>query len=100
MSVQVPDPSEFPEWAEEVIQYLKEGKLTEDKKKSQQVQMRSSRYTMIRNTLYRRGYRLPLLKCFLKANANYVLLEIQEGVCGSYAGTSCGIATSVIGLPG
>jgi hypothetical protein len=86
MPVQVAKSSEFLEWAEEVIQYLKEGKLPEDKKKSRQVQMRSSRYIMIGNTLYKRGYTLSLLKCILKADANYVLRDIHEGVCGSHTG--------------
>jgi hypothetical protein len=44
--------AEFPEWAEEVVWYLKEEKLLEDKKKSRQVRMRSARYTLIGNTLY------------------------------------------------
>jgi hypothetical protein len=30
---------------------------------------------------------LPLLKCISKAEANYVLREIDEGVCGSHAGS-------------
>jgi ribonuclease HI len=59
--------AEFPEWAEEVVWYLKEEKLLEDKKKSRQVRMRSARYTLIGNTLYWRGYTLPLLKCISKA---------------------------------
>jgi ribosomal protein S14 len=78
---------EFPEWAEQVVQYLKEGKLPADKKKSRQVQMCSSRYTMIGVTLYKRGYMLPLLKCIFKAEADYVLREIHEGVCGSNMGS-------------
>jgi hypothetical protein len=49
--------------------------------------MRSSRYTMIGNTLYRRGYTLPFLKCSSKAEVNYVLREIYEGICGSHAGS-------------
>ncbi len=69
--------AEIPEWADEVLQYLKEGKLSKDKKKSRQVQMHSSWYTMIGNTFYRKGYTLPLFKCILKAEANYVLHEIH-----------------------
>jgi hypothetical protein len=64
---------EIPKWAYEVVRYLKDGKLPKDKKMYWQVRMRSSRYTMIGNMLYRKGYMLPLLKCISKAEANYVL---------------------------
>jgi hypothetical protein len=79
--------AEFSQWVEEVIWYLKEGKLLKDKKKSREMRMHSSRYTLIGSTLYRRGYTLPLLKCIFKAEANYVLREIHEGVCGSHTGS-------------
>lgn len=49
--------------------------------------MRSSRYTMIGNTLYQRAYTLPFLKCISKAEVNYVLREIYEGICGSHVGS-------------
>lgn len=77
--------AEAPEWVKEVIQYLKEGKLPKDKKKSQQVWMRSARYTLIEDTLYRQGYKLPLLKRISKFEAEYVLRKIHERVCGNHA---------------
>jgi hypothetical protein len=49
MQVQV---AKTPGWAEEVVQYIKEGKFSKDKKKSRQEQMRSALYTLIGNTLY------------------------------------------------
>lgn len=67
--------------------YLKEGKLPEDKKLAWQVRMRVIANTMIANTLYRRGHMLSLLKCISRADAYYILLEIQEGVCGSHSGS-------------
>jgi hypothetical protein len=51
MPVQVVESSKYPEWAKEVIQYLKEGKLPKDKKQARLVRMQASRYTMFRNTL-------------------------------------------------
>jgi len=36
--------------------------------------------------LYRLGYTLPLLKCLSATEAEYVLKEIHEGVCGSHSG--------------
>lgn len=48
--------------------------------------MQSAQYTLIGEVLYRRGYTLPLLKCLSAVEAEYVLKEIHEGVCGSHSG--------------
>ncbi len=64
--LQIEEGIEALEWAKEIIQYLKEGK-------SRHVRMRSTRYTLIGDTLFRRGYTLPLLKCISKFKAEYVL---------------------------
>ncbi|XP_059436532.1 uncharacterized protein LOC132169525 [Corylus avellana] len=67
--------------------YSEEGKLLDDKKKAQQIRMRSARYTRVGSTLYKRGYTLPLLKCITKAESEYVIREIHEGVCDSHEGS-------------
>jgi hypothetical protein len=46
----------------------------------------SARYVLVGDILYRRGYTFPLLKCMLKAEADYVLREIHEGFCGNHSG--------------
>ncbi|XP_059439799.1 uncharacterized protein LOC132172333 [Corylus avellana] len=78
---------EAPEWAIDIIRYLRDGGLPDDRQKARQIRMRSARYTWIDGTLYRRGYTLPLLKCITKAEADYVMREIHEGVCGSHGGS-------------
>jgi hypothetical protein len=75
-----------PEWASDVIKFLRDGKLPDDKVHSRKVQMQSARYTMINGVLYRRGYSHPLLKCLSAAEAHYFLREIHEGVCGNQSG--------------
>jgi hypothetical protein len=40
---------------------------------------------MIRGILYRRGYTYPLLKCLPSTEAEYVLREIHEGMCGNHS---------------
>jgi len=44
-------------------------------------------FTTHTNTLYRMVCMLPLLNCISKAEANCVLREIHEGVCGSHTGS-------------
>jgi len=41
---------------------------------------------MINEDLYRRGYSTPLLKCITNKRAEYILVEIHEGICGNHAG--------------
>ena len=45
------------------------------------MKLQCSRYTMINQDLYQRGYLTSLLKCITKDQAEYVLKEIHEGVC-------------------
>ena len=85
--LQIEQEGEAPEWAIDIIRYLRDGKLPDDKQKARQIRMRSARYTWAGNTLYKRGYTLPLLKCLTKAEADYVMREIHEGVCGSHGGS-------------
>jgi ribonuclease HI len=76
-----------PEWATDVIQYLRDGSLPNDKLLSRKVKMHSARHVLIGGVLYRRGYIEPLLKCLTNSEAEYVLKEIHEGVCGNHSGS-------------
>jgi hypothetical protein len=76
-----------PEWATGIIQYLINGRLPEDKPKSRKVKMHSARYTILGGQLYRKGHTDPLLKCLRNFEAEYVLQEIHEGVCGNHSGS-------------
>ena len=41
---------------------------------------------ILNDTLYKRGFSMPYLKCVDEDEAKYILEEIHEGVCGDYAG--------------
>ena len=47
---------------------------------------RVARFTILNDTLYKRGFSMPYLKCVDKEEAKYILEEIHEGVCGNHAG--------------
>jgi hypothetical protein len=76
-----------PEWATDVIQYLRDRFLPRDKLLSRKVKMHSARYVLVGGVLYRRGYTEPILKCLTNSEAKYVLKEIHEGVCGNHSGS-------------
>ncbi|XP_019435906.1 PREDICTED: uncharacterized protein LOC109342364 [Lupinus angustifolius] len=50
--------------------------------------MAVEQYTLVRGTLYRRGFTAPLLKCLGPKRADYVLREIHEGSCGHHLGAA------------
>jgi hypothetical protein len=75
-----------PEWATEIIQFLKNGLLPQDKVAARKVKIQATRFCLLGEVLYKRGYSEPLLKCLSKTEADYVLKEIHEGVCGNHSG--------------
>jgi hypothetical protein len=58
--MQVDEAMHDPEWATDVIHYLKSGLLPEDKAQSQKVKLQSAQYMIIGGALYRGGYTLPI----------------------------------------
>ncbi|KAH9658287.1 Ribonuclease H [Citrus sinensis] len=50
-------------WMDPIMGYLMNGTLPEDKNESKKVRYRATRYVIMDNQLYKRGYSLPLLKC-------------------------------------
>uniref|UniRef100_A0A2N9F4Z3 Uncharacterized protein n=1 Tax=Fagus sylvatica TaxID=28930 RepID=A0A2N9F4Z3_FAGSY len=50
------------------------------------LKVRASRFLMLQGTLYKRGFSLPYLRCLAPDEANYVMREIHEGVCGDHSG--------------
>ncbi|XP_040998180.1 uncharacterized protein LOC121244225 [Juglans microcarpa x Juglans regia] len=50
-----------------------------------QVRNRAAKFRLVETILYKRGYAEPLLRCLSSEQAQYVLAEIHEGVCGNHA---------------
>jgi 2-oxo-4-hydroxy-4-carboxy--5-ureidoimidazoline (OHCU) decarboxylase len=46
---------------------------------------RAAQFTLINETLYKRGFMLPLLKCVSKEEGEYILRQIHERVCGNHS---------------
>ena len=68
-----------------IITYIKTGNLPSDPTEVRKVKVRSSRYTILNDKLYKRGFSQPYLKCLDPGDAEYVLREIHEGVCGNHS---------------
>ena len=73
-----------PSWMDPIWDYLLNGILPSDPKEASKRRARSARFALLRGTLYKRGFSTPLLKCIGEEDANYVLREVQEGICGNH----------------
>ena len=47
---------------------------------------RAARFTILNDTLYKRGFSMPYLKCVNEEEARYILEEIHERICRDHAG--------------
>ncbi|RDX92426.1 hypothetical protein CR513_25443, partial [Mucuna pruriens] len=73
-------------WMTPLIQFLQDGRVLENDQEARRVVKESTRYTLVGQQLYRRGFAFPLLKCLDGDEAKYVMKEVHEGVCGTHIG--------------
>ena len=73
-------------WMTPIISFLQDGHLPQDTDKAKKIKKRAARFTILNDTLYKRGFSMPYLKCVDEEEAKYILEEIHEGVCGYHAG--------------
>ena len=75
-----------PSWMDPIWDYLVNGTLPRNPKEASKLRARSARFTVHRGTLFKRGFSTPILKCVGKEDANYILREVHEGICGNHIG--------------
>ncbi|XP_072092774.1 uncharacterized protein [Arachis hypogaea] len=73
-------------WQNSYIQYLRHGSIPNEIQDKKKFKRQSSFFTLLNNILYRRGYSRPLLKCLDRAEADLILSDAHEGICGIHAG--------------
>ena len=73
-------------WMTPIISFLLDGHLPQDIDKARKIRKRVARFTILNDTLYKRGFSMPYLKCVDQDEAKYILDEIYEGVYGDHAG--------------
>ena len=75
-----------PNWMDPIWDYINDGTLPDDPKEAAKIRVRSSRFTNHKGSLYKRGFYTPFLKCIAGEDAEYVLREVHEGICGNHIG--------------
>ena len=73
-------------WMTPIISFLLDGYRPQDTDEARKIWKRAARFTVLNDTLYKRGFSMPYLKCVDQDDAKYILEEIHEGVCGDHAG--------------
>ncbi|XP_075101873.1 uncharacterized protein LOC142177297 [Nicotiana tabacum] len=74
------------DWRIEIIDYLKHGKLLEDPKASQALNSKATRYSFKGGQLSRKSFQGLQARCLGASEANYVIREVHEGICGNHSG--------------
>ena len=71
-------------WIIPIVLYMKDGKLLEGKDVARKLRVRSARYVLMDEVLYKRGFPQPYLRCLAPDEANYVLRQVHEEACGNH----------------
>ena len=71
-----------------IVSYLRNGMLPEDCNVSRKLEVKASRFVLIRDILYKRGFFRPYLRCLAPAKVDYVMRKVHEGVCGNHLGAN------------
>ena len=73
-------------WMDPIWDYLMDGRLPDNQKEASKIRARSARFINHRGSLYKWGFFTPILKCITGKDADYVLREVHEGICGNHIG--------------
>ena len=73
-------------WTTPLMAYLRSGILPDEKEAARKLKVQASRFVIIKDVLYKRGLSQPYLRCLNYEEANYVMREIHEGICGNHSG--------------
>jgi hypothetical protein len=77
--------SDSDEWRGPIIKYIKNKEEPDDKNAAERIARQLAHYTLIGETLYRRGASGVLMKCILSATGKQLLDEVHAGQCGVHA---------------
>ena len=73
-------------WMTPIVSFVQDGHLLQDADEARKIKKRATRFMILNDALYKRGFSMSYLKCVDKDEAKYILKEIHEGICGDHAG--------------
>ena len=61
------------------------GVLPNGKKAARKLKVQATRFVLIKDVLYKRGFSRPYLRCLGNEEADYVMREVHEGICENHS---------------
>ena len=59
---------------------MKNGTLPDSKEATRKLKVQATRFILIKDVLYKRGFSRPFLRCSSPEEANYIMREVHEGI--------------------
>ena len=73
-------------WTTPLKAYLRSGILPDGKEAIRKLKVQASRFVIIRDVLYKKGFSQPYLRCLSHEKAGYVMRKVHKGICGNHSG--------------
>ena len=73
-------------WTTPLISYLRTGLLPDGRDATRKLKFQTSWFVLIKDVLYKRGFSRLYLRCLSHEEADYVMREVHEGICGNHSG--------------
>ena len=64
-----------------------DGVLPDGKEAARKLKIQAVRFVLIKDVLYKRGFSRLYLRCLGPEEADYVMKEVHEGICGNHLGS-------------
>ena len=74
------------EWTNNIAEYLQTGTSPGDPREAHKVRIQAAHFTIIGGHLYKQSFTGPYLRCLSQSEAQSVLAELHEGICGNHSG--------------
>ena len=72
-------------WTTPLVSFLKDDTLPDGKEVARKLKVQAARFVLIKDILYKRGFFHPYLRCLSPEEADYVMREVHEGICGNHS---------------
>ena len=61
--------------------------MPNEKEAARKLKVQAVRFVLIKVVLYKRGFSCPYLRYLGNEEADYVMREVHEGICGNHSGS-------------
>ena len=72
-------------WTTLLASYLKNGVLLDGKEAARKLKVKATRFVLIKDVLYKRGFSCPYLRCLSTEEVDYVMREVHEVICENHS---------------